>query len=105
MLLRYFDSLILFVYASSDELAEVEPSTRGFKLPQDHSPFIQEFSEEELVDDDISDKANSYETPYLSNGFDIDKKKVFAIQHRGKCFLISDGLSIKILTHGIYSAT
>lgn len=73
-------------FHSRDGLAEVEPSTRGYKLPQDHTPFPQDFNRDERVEDEVGENADVHESPYRSNGLEVDKKKLFSVQHLGKFF-------------------
>jgi hypothetical protein len=56
-------------------------------LSQDQTPFPQDFDVDQGVDDE-GDKTDAGEFSYQSNGLEIDKKKLFAVQHRGKCFAI-----------------
>jgi hypothetical protein len=54
-------------------------------LSQDQTPFPQDFNDDECIDDEEGEKNIASESPYRSNGLEIDKKKLFAVQHIGKC--------------------
>jgi hypothetical protein len=84
LLSTFLVSFSISSFTCRDELAEVEPSTKGVKKRHhQQTDFDQDLNESDGVNDVASDDEVGLEIPLHGKGLETENRELFAVQHRG----------------------